>query len=98
MMLYYDASGEADVLNRAGVTLFQTSTITEEPNLLLMVAELDSNGIVDGNLAFVQAYRRKHLRMPLFEVMMGYNHISNTLAIGLPGDLVGKRILDFILG
>jgi acetyl esterase/lipase len=95
MFLYYGTEKEEDVLAKAGVSIFQRSTISKEPNLLQMVAQLDSDEIVDGNLAFIDAYRKKHRRMPLFEVMEGHNHISNTLEIGLPGDKVGKRILAF---
>lgn len=95
MFLYHETEKEEKVLAKTGVSVFRGSTISKEPNLLLMVAEWDSNEIVDGNLAFVDAYRKKHQRMPLFEVMKGHNHISNTLAIGLPDDLVGKRILAF---
>lgn len=97
MELYHDSKKEDDILDKSGVSVFQKSSISEEPRLLLMVAEFDSNEIVDGNLAFVDAYRSKYKRLPLFEVMPGHNHISNTLAIGLTGDLVGKRILAFAL-
>ncbi|KAF7541790.1 hypothetical protein G7054_g219 [Neopestalotiopsis clavispora] len=96
MVLYHESEREEDILGKAGASVFQNSTITEEPRLLLMVAEFDSNEIVDGNLRFVDAYRKKYSRMPLFEVMAGHNHISNILAIGLPGDAVGKRILAFL--
>ncbi|KAM0816016.1 putative Alpha/beta hydrolase fold-3 domain-containing protein [Seiridium cardinale] len=95
MELYHGSEKEEDILKKTGVSVFQNSTITEEPRLLLMVAEFDSNEIVDGNLSFVDAYRKKFKRMPLFEVMPGHNHISNTLAIGLPDDATGKRILAF---
>lgn len=95
MVAYHGSETEEDILNKTGVSVFRESNITEEPRLLLMVAEFDSNEIVDGNLAFVDAYRSKYKRLPLFEVMPGHNHISNTLAIGLPDDLVGKRILAF---
>lgn len=95
MALYYNTDKDEDILDKAGVAIFQKSAITQEPRLLQMVAEFDSNEIVDGNLAFVDAYRKKFKKMPLFEVMPGHNHISNTLAIGLPNDLVGKRILAF---
>ncbi|KAK6064979.1 hypothetical protein SCUP515_11454 [Seiridium cupressi] len=95
MELYHGSEKEQDILEKTGVSVFQNSTITEEPRLLLMVAEFDSNEIVDGNLSFVDAYRKKFKRMPLFEVMPGHNHISNTLAIGLPDDATGKRILAF---
>lgn len=95
MELYYGTEKEDEILAKSGVSIFEKSTIGSEPRLLLMVAELDSNEIVDGNIAFVNAYRKKNRRLPLLEVMEGHNHISNTLAIGLPDDAVGKRILAF---
>jgi acetyl esterase len=96
MVKYHGTDREDEILAKTGVSVFRDSTDVPEPNLLLMVAELDSNEIVDGNMAFIDAYRKKFNRLPLFEVMKGHNHISNTLAIGLPDDLVGKRILAFV--
>lgn len=101
MLLYYDTASEAEVMSRTAVSLFRGASSADVEamagcELLLMVAELDPNEIVDGNLEFVQAYRARFSRMPRFEVMMGHNHISNTLGIGLPDDAVGKRILEFV--
>lgn len=98
MALYHGSENDEDILEKAGASVFQKSTITNEPRLLLMVAEFDSNEIVNGNLKFVGAYREKFSKMPVFEVMPGHNHISYTLAMGLPSDAVGKRILAFALG
>lgn len=102
MLLYYGAASEAEVMSRTAVSLFRDASsedleaVVRGSKLLLMVAEMDPNEIVDGNLEFVQAYRTRFRRLPRFEVMMGHNHISNTLGIGLPDDVVGKRILEFI--
>ncbi|KAJ9138461.1 hypothetical protein NKR23_g8528 [Pleurostoma richardsiae] len=97
MFTYHGTESEEEVMGKTGVAVFRGAEKAdlEGLNLLLQVAELDSNEIVDGNLAFVAEYRKKFSRMPLFEVMPGHNHISNTLAIGLPGDTVGRRILEF---
>lgn len=101
MLQYHDTDSAAHVLDCTGVAIFSRAAAAnadsspDQPRLLLMVAELDSDEIVRANLAFVDAYRAKYHRMPLFEVMAGHNHISNTLAIGLPGDTVGQRILEF---
>lgn len=97
MFLYHDTQAEAEVMARTAVSVFRDAKDEDLQglNLLLMVAELDSNEIVDGNLAFVDEHRKRFRRLPLFEVMRGHNHISNTLEIGLPESLVGKRILEF---
>ncbi|KAH8646777.1 Alpha/Beta hydrolase protein [Xylariales sp. PMI_506] len=95
MVLYHGTDSDEEILSKAGAAVFSRSEGIEEPRLLQMVGELDSNEIVDGNLAFVDAYRKKHKRLPLFEVMKGHNHISNILEIGLPSDTVGPRILAF---
>jgi acetyl esterase len=99
MVLYHDTDRNEEILAKTAVAVFRDSTVgmEEEPRLLLMVAEFDSNEIVDGNLAFVEAYRKKFNRLPLLEVIKGHNHISKTLAIGLPEDLVGKRVLAFVM-
>ena len=97
MFLYHATETEEEVMGKTAVSVFREAKEEDLQglNLLLMVAELDSNEIVDGNLAFVDEHRKKFRRLPLFEVMRGHNHISNTLEIGLPGSLVAKRILEF---
>ena len=96
MMMYHNTDKAENVLDKTGVAVFQASSperVLAGVDFLQMVAELDSDEIVNGNLRFVEAFRHKCCRMPLLEVMAGHNHISNTLEIGLPSDLVGPRIL-----
>ncbi|KAH7028763.1 Alpha/Beta hydrolase protein [Microdochium trichocladiopsis] len=105
MLQYHNTDSDEYILDRTGVSVFSryaNATVDSkdnpalEPKLLLMVAELDSDEIVEANLAFVDAYRARYRRMPLFEVVAGHNHISYTLAIGLPEqDPVGRRVLAF---
>ncbi len=99
MLQYHGTEVEAEVMEKTGIYLFRSASKEniDGLNLLQMVAEFDSDEIVNGNLAFVEEYRKIYNRLPLFEVMKGHNHISNTLAIGLPDDFVGKRILAFAI-
>lgn len=99
MLLYHRTESEDEVLTKTSVSNFEKCSEEEVktwPRVLTTVGEYDPNEIVDGNLQFVAAYRRKMKKLPLFEVMEGHNHISYALGIGLPGDLVGPRILAFV--
>lgn len=99
MVAYHSTEIEAEVLEKTSVSTFRTASQEDisacNSNILLMLAEFDANEIVDGNLMFVNEYRKKLSRLPLLEVIQGHNHISYFLGIGLDGDNVGPRILGF---
>lgn len=102
MFAYYDTESVDEVLNKTAVSLFASGTLKAndfgqcKPELHVMIGQYDSNEIVDANIRFVEAYRKKAGKMPLFEVMGGHNHISYALAIGLEGDSTGPRLLEII--
>lgn len=58
--------------------------------------EFDPNEIVDDSLMFVKEYRKKFAKLPTLKVPKGHNHTSYFCALGLEGDKLGRRILDFI--
>lgn len=100
MFQYYTTQSESDVMSKTAVSLFRDASdevlMAGCGRLQLMIAELDSNEIIDGNFEFVHEYRARFNRLPRLDIMMGHNHISNTLGIGLPDDTVGKQILEFV--
>jgi acetyl esterase len=100
MLLYHATNSEEEVLAKTGVATFRTANAEDisSSNILLILGEFDPNEIVDGNLMFVEEYRKKFARLSLLEVMKGHNHISYFFGLGLEGDRLGKRILDFIAG
>ncbi|RAH86795.1 alpha/beta-hydrolase [Aspergillus japonicus CBS 114.51] len=66
------------------------------PELFVMVAEWDFEECARGNLNFLQAYYRQQRRLPSCEVLLGHNHVSYCLSIGLPGDEVGPKIVEWV--
>lgn len=98
MFLYHETESEEEVLSKAGASSFRDSTSQNlsAENILLMLGQFDSNEIVDGNLMFVEEYRKKFSKLPLLEIIPGHNHISYYLSLGLEGNLLGRRILEFI--
>lgn len=98
MFVYHGTESEEEVLSNAGVSSFRdaASEALSYDNILLMLAQFDSDEIVNGNLMFADEYRKKFSRLPLLEVLKSHNHISYFLGIGLEGDVLGKRILEFI--
>ncbi|RDW82764.1 hypothetical protein BP6252_03876 [Coleophoma cylindrospora] len=98
MYAYHEAITNEEVLSKTGVAQFIDSEASDLPhtNILLVLGELDPNEIVDGNLMFVDAYRKRFSRLPILEVLKGQNHISYFLGLGLDGDRLGKRILEFV--
>lgn len=57
--------------SKAGVSIVKAAAVKDltSANILLMLGEFDLNEIVDGNLIFVEEYRKKFSRLPLLEVM-----------------------------
>ncbi|CZR58654.1 uncharacterized protein PAC_08546 [Phialocephala subalpina] len=98
MIAYHGTDSEEEILAKTGVATFRTANTEDvsSSNILLMLGEFDPNEIVDGNLMFVEEYRKKFRKLPCLEVIKGHNHISYFLGIGLEGDKLGKRILNFI--
>ena len=100
MIAYHGTETEEQVLSKTGVASFRdaaTEDLSSE-NILLLLGQYEPNEIVDGNMMFVEEYRKKFSKLPLMEVMRGHNHISYFLGLGLDGDAVGKRILEFTVG
>lgn len=100
MLLYHNTESEDEVLSKTGVATFinADAACLASENILLMLGQLDPNEIVDGNLMFIEEYRKKLSKLPLLEIMEGHNHISYYLGLGLDNDPVGKRVLEFIVG
>lgn len=100
MVAYHGTDSEDEILAKTGVSTFRNADVENisSSNILLMLGEYDPDEIVNGNLMFVEEYRKKFRRLPCLEVMSGHNHISYFLGIGLEGDKLGKRILDFVAG
>jgi acetyl esterase/lipase len=101
MLLYHQTEVEEAVVEKMSVTTFakcEREEVQNWPPALTMVGEYDPDEIVEGNMQFLAAYEQKMQRLPLLEVLDGHNHISYALGIGLEGDLVGPRILAFVLG
>ncbi|KAL8279762.1 hypothetical protein RQP46_007857 [Phenoliferia psychrophenolica] len=66
---------------------------------LVVVGQLDTEEIVDANVLFVNAYRKKSSPaglLPLFRVLEGHNHISNVLSIGTEDQEQSQMLLDFV--
>lgn len=81
------------------VSLFEKCTkeqVGDWPPLLLMSAEYDPDEMVDGNLRFVDCFRKKMERLPVLEMIKGHNHVSYMLGVGLPGNTTGARLLAFV--
>jgi hypothetical protein len=98
MVQYHGTDSVTEILAMTRISIFRTAPveILSSSTILLMLAEFDSNEIVDGNLMFIEEYRKRFSKLPVLEVMKGHNHISYFLGLGLEGDKLGKRILDFI--
>ncbi|KAJ3536828.1 hypothetical protein NM208_g6486 [Fusarium decemcellulare] len=101
MRQYHRTDRHEDITAKMAVNLFEKCT-TEEvdnwPPVLQMLAEFDPDEIVDGNLRFVDAFRKKMQRIPRLEVMKGHNHVSYVLGVGLPENTIGARLLAFVHG
>ncbi|KAF8855205.1 alpha/beta-hydrolase [Acephala macrosclerotiorum] len=100
MAAYHATDSEEEILAKTGVATFRSANVKDvsSSDILLMLGEFDSNEIVDGNLMFVEEYRKTFHKLPCLEIMKGHNHISYFLGIGLEGDKLGKRILEFVTG
>lgn len=98
MVAYHNTDSEEGILTKAGVSVFRDALDADifPCDILLMLGEFDPNEIVDGNLMFVNEYRKRYSRLPVLEVMGGHNHISYWLGMGLPEELAGPRILKFV--
>ncbi|KAK5119145.1 hypothetical protein LTR85_007759 [Meristemomyces frigidus] len=101
MAAYHTTEHDREILSNSAVEIFARSKwfeigLDRKPNFYIMVAQNDSDEIVDANLEFVQQYRKKAKHLPLLEVLEGHNHVSYALSIGLRGDKMGPRLLDII--
>ncbi|KAL7911413.1 Alpha/Beta hydrolase protein [Trichoderma velutinum] len=101
MQQYHRTDQLEEIEANMGLSLFEKCAkeeVEDWPSVLLMLAEFDSDEIVDGNLRFVDAFRKKIQRLPVLEIMKGHNHISYCLGIGLPDNAIGERLLAFVHG
>ena len=99
MERYHRTDRHEEINSKTSVSSFEKLTkeeVEDWPPVLLMLAEFDPDEIVDGNLRFVEAFRKKTQRLPLLEVMKGHNHVSYSLGIGLPENTIGARLLAFV--
>lgn len=101
MVKYYATEQDNEILSNSATGIFARSRWLDgerdsKPELYIMVAQNDSDEIVEANLEFVEKYRTKAKCLPRFEVLAGHNHVSYALSIGLRGDRVGPILLDVI--
>ncbi|KAL4924091.1 alpha/beta hydrolase [Aspergillus undulatus] len=98
MEMYYGTKDWKDIQARSALGLFQggNSTVVDDVDMFVVVAERDFEECLRGNLEFLKAFVSKRERLPRFEVLMRHNHISPVLAIGLPGDGVGPRVVQWV--
>lgn len=98
MLEYHRAESEDEVMALTAVELLksQGSETFGSRDLLLLVAEYDTDEIAQGYFLFVDAYRTKYKRFPRFEVVKGHNHLSTAYAVGLDDDYLGERVIKFI--
>ncbi|VUC22932.1 unnamed protein product [Clonostachys rosea] len=98
MAKYYKSEDTEEILSNCALNLFRRLGPVEDlgTQLYITVGEFDPEEIVKGNLMMLDALIMQIRRLPQFEVLMGHNHISYALGIGLEGDEVGPKILDFI--
>jgi triacylglycerol lipase len=64
--------------------------------LMAALAEMEPDFFERQTLEFLSAIQARDGRLPIFVHMIGHNHLSGILHLGLEGDLLGPRILDFI--
>ena len=60
------------------------------------LAELEPGFFERQTLEFLAAIQERDGRLPPFVHLLGHNHLSGILHLGLEGDLLGPRIIDFI--
>lgn len=64
--------------------------------MLVTLAEHDPPQFEQQGLELLTALQLKHRRMPRFVHMIGHNHLSVALYLGLEGDLLAPQLLAFI--
>ena len=69
---------------------------TMMPALFVTVAEFDFQECLQGNQKFVRAFSKRMKYLPTYQVLPGHNHVSYCLSIGLQGDEVGPRIVEWV--
>jgi len=98
MLLYHETDEDEKVLQLTSLACFEAADGDQlmKQSLLVMIGEFDPHEIVEGNVRFVQAFRKRMGHLPVLEVMEGHNHISYALGIGAAGDEIGPRILQWV--
>ena len=64
--------------------------------LLVTMAEYDPAKFQAQTLQFLNAWLGKHGELPWYVHMLGQNHLSVALYLGLQGDLLGPQLKRFI--
>jgi acetyl esterase/lipase len=64
--------------------------------LLLSVAELEPDFFHQQNAQLLVAWQKKHGNLPHIVHSISQNHVSVAMALGLPNDVLGPRLAEFI--
>lgn len=64
--------------------------------VMLVMAEHDPPDFERQTLDLAAALQRRRQQLPWLVHLQGHNHLSGILHLGLPGDLLGGRLIDFI--
>lgn len=101
MIKYHGTESREEITAKTGQAVFRDAKQEDivDCEILVILAEFDPNETIDGNMMFVQEYRKKYNKLPMLEVLKGHNHVSCLYSMGLggPGDVLGPRILSFML-
>ncbi|KAB8226682.1 Alpha/Beta hydrolase protein [Aspergillus novoparasiticus] len=100
MIAYYATQDWDRILAQSALGLFNELVTAETmmPALFVTVAEFDFQECLQGNLKFMQAFSKRMKYLPTYQVLPGHNHVSYCLSIGLQGDEVGPRIVEWVRG
>ncbi|KJK67507.1 alpha/beta hydrolase fold [Aspergillus parasiticus SU-1] len=100
MIAYYATQDWDRILAQSALGLFNELVTAETmmPALFVTVAEFDFQECLQGNLEFMQAFSKRMKYLPTYEILPGHNHVSYCLSIGLQGDEVGPRIVEWVRG
>ncbi|GMG47230.1 unnamed protein product [Aspergillus oryzae var. brunneus] len=98
MIAYYATHDLDRILAQSALGLFNELVTAETmmPALFVTVAEFDFQECLQGNQKFVRAFSKRMKYLPTYQVLPGHNHVSYCLSIGLQGDEVGPRIVEWV--
>lgn len=98
-MIDYYATHDLDrIMAQSAMGLFSELVTAETmiPNLFVTIGEFDFEECVQGNLKFIHAFSQRMDYLPKYQVLQGHNHVSYCLSMGLEGDEVGPRIVEWV--